>query len=180
MLSPIEDEKNHTPDVLEPTIAEQPSIAIRSKKVLPKQSSLGAMLKDIHQDVVADHQESILEFNDESVQLIWKEFLEINKGKLQHAFLSVAEKQLPVLDGEVITFTETNNISLELLQLYKMDILSFFRTRINSKNASLSFKLLKNDQDQKAYKTPKDRLKDMIVDNASVLKFIEKLDLNEY
>jgi hypothetical protein len=93
--------------------------------------------------------------------------------------LSVAEKQTPSLNGEVITFIETNNISLELLQLHKMDILGYYRKKTTSVSASLEFKLQRNEI-RKDYKTPKDRLRDMIKENPAVLKLIEKLDLNEY
>jgi hypothetical protein len=137
------------------------------------------MISEIHKEVVAGKEENKTELTEETVEIIWKEFLSEHKGKLQNAFMSVAEKQIPKLLGDVITFTESNNISLELLQLHKMDILGYFRKKTTSPTASLDFKLLRNDK-QKNYKTPKDRLKDMIQDNPSVLKLIEKLDLNEY
>ena len=40
------------------------------------------------------------------------------------------------------------------------------------------FLLKKNEKEQKNYKTTKDRLKDMIDDNAAVLKLLEKFELN--
>ena len=168
-------------------IAEEPRLSIpipdhsnRPKKELPKQSSLGTMMKEIHKEVITGKEENKIDLSAETVVLIWKEFLVEHKDKLQNAFLGAAIKQTPHLVGEKITFTETNNISLELLQLHKLDILSFFRKRTTNINTSLDFKLQRNESNQKTYKTKKDRLKDMITENSSVLKLIEKLDLNEY
>lgn len=153
--------------------------AFRPKKELPKQSALGALMREVHKEVRKENEADKVELNAESVVSIWKEFLVENKGKLQPSFMSVAETHIPVLEAEQIVFTDKNNVSLELLQLCKMDILAYYRKRTTSVTASLDFRLQKKEV-QKNYKTAKDRLKEMIVDNPAVLKLIEKLDLNEY
>lgn len=162
-------------------LVEEPRINSSSnkpKKELPRQSALGAMMKEIHKENIVKKTEDKIELNEETVLPLWKEFLAENKERLQNAFLSVAEKQTPQYIEEKITFIETNNISLELLQLHKIDIVSYFMKRTTSSFVRLDFKLNRKESISKNYKTPRDRLKDMIAQNPSVLKLIEKFDLN--
>ncbi len=168
-------------ELLTENLVEEPRINSSSnkpKKELPRQSALGAMMKEIHKENVVKKMEEKVELNEETVLPLWKEFLSENKERLQNAFLSVAEKQTPQYTDEKITFIETNNISLELLQLHKIDIVSYFMKRTTSSFVRLDFKLNRKESTSKNYKTPRDRLKDMIAQNPSVLKLIEKFDLN--
>jgi hypothetical protein len=160
------------------TTYDLPLTTPKPKRELPKSSSIGNMLKDIHQEVVQENKEVKVELTEESLPELWTQFLSENREKLQNAFLSVAERQKPLLaDGE-ITFIETNNISLELLQLHKIDIVSFFIKKTTSPTVHLNFKLNKKEELTKNYKTAKDRLKDMIDENPAVLELIKKLELS--
>ncbi|MDB5228453.1 MAG: hypothetical protein JWN78_2646 [Bacteroidota bacterium] len=150
----------------------------KPKKELPRQSALGAMMKEVHKENAAKKTEDKLELNEETVLPLWKEFLVENKERLQNAFLSVAERQSPTYTDEKITFIETNNISLELLQLHKIDIVTYFMKRTTAPFVRLDFKLNRAATSGRTYKTPRERLKDMIERNPSVLKLIEKFDLN--
>lgn len=150
----------------------------KPRKELPKQSSLGAIFREIHEEVKPLAEEKKIILDADTVQSVWRDFLKENKDKLQNAFYSVAEKQVPQLAGDTITFTETNNISLELLQLHKMDIVRYFMAKTTSPVVQLFFKLDRKETEEKSYKTPKDRLKDMLDSNPAVLKLIEKFDLN--
>lgn len=152
----------------------------KPKRELPKSSTIGSLYKDIHQEVIIVNDENKVELNTENVFSIWKEFLEENKEKLQNSFLSAAQEQVPELVEDKVTFTLSNNISLEMLQLHKMDITAYFRKKTNSTTVVPDFILKRDMSQQKNYKTSKDRLKDMIAENGAVLKLIEKLDLNEY
>lgn len=153
---------------------------VKPKRELPKSSTIGSLYKDIHQEVVIVNDENKVELNTENVFSIWKEFLEENKEKLQNSFLSAAQEQVPELVEDKVTFTVSNNISLEMLQLHKMDITAYFRKKTTSTTVVPDFILKRDMSQQKNYKTSKDRLKDMIAENGAVLKLIEKLDLNEY
>ncbi len=152
----------------------------KPKRELPKSSTIGSLYKDIHQEVIIVNDENKVELNTENVFSIWKEFLEENKEKLQNSFLSAAQEQVPDLVEDKVTFTVSNNISLEMLQLHKMDITAYFRKKTTSTTVVPDFILKRDMSQQKNYKTSKDRLKDMIAENGAVLKLIEKLDLNEY
>lgn len=152
----------------------------KPKRELPKSSTIGSLYKDIHQEVIIVNDENKVELNTENVFSIWKEFLEENKEKLQNSFLSAAQEQVPELVEDKVTFTLSNNISLEMLQLHKMDITAYFRKKTTSTTVVPDFILKRDMSQQKNYKTSKDRLKDMIAENGAVLKLIEKLDLNEY
>lgn len=136
------------------------------------------MLKDIHQDVVIENKEKKVELNEDSLLVLWKDFLTENSSKLQNAFLSVAERQTPKLLNDEITFIETNNISLELLQLHKIDIVSYFIKKTTSSTVHLKFVLDRKEEAVKNYKTPKDRLKEMIDNNPAVLELIKKFELS--
>ncbi len=135
------------------------------------------MLKEIHQDVTVKNNIQKIELTEVTVQLLWKEFLKDNKNKLQNAFLSVAERQIPTLVDNQITFIETNNISLELLQLHKIDIVSYYIQHTTSSMVELKFQLDRKIELTKNYKTPKDRLKEMIEENPAVFELIKKLEL---
>lgn len=150
----------------------------KPKRELPKSSSIGNMLKDIHQNVVVENKETKVDLTEESLLVLWKDFLSENKQKLQNAFLSVAERQIPKFIDNEISFIETNNISLELLQLHKIDIVTYFIKKTTSPTVHLKFQLDKKVDTSKNYKTPKDRLKEMIETNPSVLELIKKLELN--
>ena len=150
----------------------------KPKRELPKSSSIGNMLKDIHQEVVVENKETKIVLTAESLAVLWNEFINTDREKLQNAFLSVAERQQPQLIDDEITFVESNNISLQMLQLHKMEITSFFIKKTTSPSISLIFKLDKKEDLTKSYKTPKDRLKEMIDVNPAVLELIKKLELN--
>lgn len=150
----------------------------KTKRELPKSSSLGAMFKEIHNEVVVEVIDDKVDLNIENLQALWSRFLEENKTTLQNAFMNVALTQIPELKEDSIVFTLTNNVSLQMLQLHKMDITAYFRKRTTSTNVVPEFVLKKNETEQKNYKTNKDRLKDMIDDNAAVLKLLEKFELN--
>ncbi len=150
----------------------------KTKRELPKSSSLGAMFKEIHNEVIVEIDDDKLDLNIENLQALWSRFLEENKTTLQNAFMNVALTQIPELKEDSIVFTLTNNVSLQMLQLHKMDITAYFRKRTTSSNVVPEFLLKKNEKEQKNYKTTKDRLKDMIDDNAAVLKLLEKFELN--
>lgn len=136
------------------------------------------MFKEIHKEVVAVQDENKVELTEENVQSIWENFLADNRDKLQNAFLSAAQNQTPQLMEDKVTFTASNNVSLEMLQLHKMDITAYFRKKTTSTTVVPDFKLQRDESQVKNYKTTKDRLKEMIDANASVLKLIEKFDLN--
>ena len=152
--------------------------AKKTKRELPKSSSLGAMFKEIHNEVIIEIDDDKVDLNIENLQALWSRFLEENKATLQNAFMNVALTQIPELIEDKIVFTLTNNVSLQMLQLHKMDITAYFRKRTTSTTVVPEFILKKNETEQKNYKTTKDRLKDMIDDNAAVLKLIEKFELN--
>jgi len=136
------------------------------------------MFKEIHTDVVVEKDDNKVELTEENLQQLWSSFLEENKTTLQNAFMSVAITQVPALIEDKIVFTITNNISLEMMQLHKMDITSYFRKVTTSTTVVPDFQLKRNDNQPKNYKTSKDRLKDMIDSNNAVLKLIQKFDLN--
>lgn len=150
----------------------------KPKRELPKSSTLGSMFKEIHKEVVIEVDHNKVDLTSDNIQSIWKEFLEENKATLQNAFMSVAINQTPELIEDKIVFVLTNNISSELLQLHKMDITSYFRKRTTSTTVVPKFVMKKSENQQKNYKTTKDRLKDMIDANNAVLKLIEKFELN--
>jgi hypothetical protein len=150
----------------------------KPKRELPKSSTLGSMFKEIHTEVVIEVDHNKVDLTSDNIQSIWKEFLEENKATLQNAFMSVAINQTPELIEDKIVFVLTNNISSELLQLHKMDITSYFRKRTTSTIVVPEFVMKKSENQQKNYKTTKDRLKDMIDANNAVLKLIEKFELN--
>jgi hypothetical protein len=151
---------------------------VKPKRELPKSSSLGSMFKEIHKEVVTVQDDNKVELTEENLQSIWENFLSEHKDKLQNAFLSAAQNQIPKLDEDKVVFTASNNVSLEMLQLHKMDITSYFRKATTSTTVVPFFKLQKDESQTKNYKTSKDRLKDMIESNVAVLKLIEKFDLN--
>lgn len=136
------------------------------------------MLKDIHQDVVVENKETKIDLTEESLPILWSQFLNTDREKLQNAFLSVADRQQPQLLNDEIAFIESNNISLQMLQLHKLEITRFFLKKTTSPSVNLIFKLDKKEEVTKSFKTPKDRLKEMIDVNAAVLELIKKLELN--
>lgn len=136
------------------------------------------MFKEIHKEVVTVQDDNKVELTEENLQSIWENFLNEHKDKLQNAFLSAAQNQTPRLDEDRVVFTASNNVSLEMLQLHKMDITTYFRKVTTSTTVVPFFKLQKDESQTKNYKTAKDRLKDMIESNEAVLKLIEKFDLN--
>lgn len=164
----------------EPNLESQISnhTTIKPKRELPKSSTLGSMLKEIHNEVVVETVDDKVDLNIENLQTLWSNFLEENKTTLQNAFMNVALTQIPELIEDKIVFVLTNNVSLQMLQLHKMDITAYFRKRTTSTTVVPEFILKKNETEQKNYKTTKDRLKDMIDENNAVLKLIEKFELN--
>ncbi len=153
-------------------------LTTKVKRELPKTSTMGSMFKEIHKEVVSVKDENKTELTEENTQTIWKDFLSENKDKLQNAFLSAAQNQIPKLIEDKVTFIASNNVSLEMLQLHKMDITTYFRKRTTSTTVTPHFVLQRDESHVKNYKTAKDRLKDMIDSNGAVLKLIEKFDLN--
>jgi len=149
----------------------------KPKRALPRSSAIGSMFKEIHKEYVAEEDSYKIELTQETVEVLWEDFLKENKDKLQNAFLNAAKGQLPQLIEDKVTFIATNNVSLEMLQLHKMDITTFFRKRTTSTTVSPDFILLRDEQ-VKNYQTPKDRLKEMIDANPAVLTLIQKFDLN--
>ncbi|MEN9448176.1 MAG: hypothetical protein RJA25_1466 [Bacteroidota bacterium] len=135
------------------------------------------MLKNVHKEYIVEQENDKVELTPENVAYLWKNFLEENKNNLQNAFLNVAQHQQPILEEDKLTFTVTNNISLEMLQLHKMEITLYFRKYSTSSTIAPDFILQKSDT-TKDYKTPKDRLKDMIDNNPAVLNLIQKFNLN--
>lgn len=135
------------------------------------------MFKEIHKEYVAEQDANKIELTPETIQPIWEDFLRENRDKLQNAFLNAAQGQVPQLIEDRVTFTATNNVSMEMLQLHKMDITAYFRKRTTSATVTPDFKLQREEQ-VKNYKTPKDRLKEMIDTNPAVLNLIQKFDLN--
>ena len=167
----IEKGKTNSTTPVSPLKSEKP------KRELPKSSSIGAMLKNVHKEYIVEQENDKVELTPENVAYLWKNFLEENKNNLQNAFLNVAQHQQPILEEDKLTFTVTNNISLEMLQLHKMEITLYFRKYSTSSTIAPDFILQKSDT-TKDYKTPKDRLKDMIDNNPAVLNLIQKFNLN--
>lgn len=151
--------------------------SVKRKRELPKSSSLGDMFKDLHKAHIIEDKIQKVELTIENLQILWTEFLDKNKETLQNTFMNVAREQNPQLIEEKIVFTASNNISLEMLQLHKMDIATYLRNHTTSTVIALEFVLQKTEH-TKEYKNPKDRLKDIINTNPAVLNFIQKFDLN--
>jgi len=144
---------------------------------LPTASSLGSIFKNIHEKVETEDDTHKVALTKENVVELWKQFLEDNKQNLQNAFLSVALLQVPMLVDDRVTFTLTNNISYEMMQLHGTDITVFYREKTTHRTVSPHFILIKEESTTKSYKTDKDRLGEMIEKNSAVLKLIEKFNL---
>lgn len=166
--------------VMNPSVNKEQQTTQGSKRELPKSSGLGSMFKDINKHIVVVEKKQKVELTADNVEELWKNFLAEGKQHLQPAFLNVAQTQKPVLVNDKIQFTLTNNISLEILQLHKLDITSYYRNHTSNNTVVPEFILLRDPNATKQYKTNKDRLKDMIDKNPVVLKLLEKFDLNEY
>lgn len=166
------------PQMVQKGATEPQVAALKPKRELPKRSAMSALLNEIHKEEVEEQDLNKVELTAANLQGIWGDFLKENKDKLQNAFLSAAQHQVPVLIEDRVTFTASNNVSLEMLQLHKMDITTYFRKRTTSTTVVPDFILNREETQAKNYKTAKDRLKDMIDANAAVLKLIEKFDLN--
>lgn len=136
------------------------------------------MFKDLDKQVVSETNDDKIELNETNVLLIWQNFLNEHKDNLQNAFMNAAKNQQPKLEDDKIILTATNNVTIEFLQLHRMDITAYFRKKTYSQTVAPDFRLERDTSSLKNYKTPKDRLKDMIENNGAVLKLIEKFDLN--
>jgi hypothetical protein len=138
---------------------------------------MGSMLKEVNEHISAKKSdENKIELTPESLPELWQAFLEHIRVKAQSSFMSVAEKQVPLLEEHLIVFTESNNISLELLQLHKREITSYFIAKTTAK-VHLDFRLSKK-REIKTHKPAKERLREMIASNEAVNKLIQKFDLN--
>lgn len=166
--------------VVEPSVNKVPPATQKPKRELPKSSDLGSMFKDINKQIVIEEKKQKVALTVDNVEELWNNFLAEGKQHLQPAFLNVAQTQKPILVNDKIQFTLTNNISLELLQLHKLDITSYYRNHTSNTTVVPEFILLRDPNAAKTYKTNRDRLKDMIDKNPVVLKLLEKFDLNEY
>ncbi|MFN8237901.1 MAG: hypothetical protein U0T77_06990 [Chitinophagales bacterium] len=151
----------------------------KPKRELPKSSSLGSIRNELHQERAIGAAENKVELTVENLLVLWRSFLDENKERLQSSFMNVAERQVPQIVQEKVVFTESNNVSLEILQLHKTDIVSYLIKKTTAPTVHLEFVLQRKDeQPAKMYKTQKERLKEMIEKNEAVLKLIEKFDLN--
>ena len=152
-------------------------VAEPKRKILPNRSSMGSLLKEVNEHIAAKKpDENRMELTPESLPELWKTFLEHIRVKAQTSFMSVAEKQQPTLEEHLIVFTESNNISLELLQLHKTEITTYFISKTTAK-VHLDFRLSKQ-REIKSHKPAKERLREMIANNESVTRLIQKFDLN--
>ena len=172
----------HKTETINNTAAEKLIVANKNteskpRRELPKTSTIGEMFKEIHKEVVVEQNHNKIELTEASTLLLWSEFLIQHKDKLQNAFINAANAHTPILIGDRITFNATNNVSLEMLQLHKMDITAFFRNRTTSTTVSPDFILQRSEQ-VITYRTSKDRLKEMIDDNPAILNLIQKFELN--
>lgn len=158
-------------------LIEENTTIVKKKRELPKSSSMGAIFKEIHKEYVSNDTNLKIELTSETIQQLWNSFLDENKNTLQNSFLNVAQSQMPQLVEDKIVFTVSNNISLELLQLHKIDITMYFRKHTTSVTVAPDF-ILQREEQIKVFKSPKERLKDIIDLNPSVLNLIQKLDLN--
>jgi len=156
---------------------EENATVLKKKRELPKSSSMGAIFKGIHEEYVSTDTIPKIELTHETTQQLWRAFLEENKNTLQNSFLNAAQEQVPQLIEDRIVFTVTNNISLELLQLHKMDITMYFRKYTTSVTVAPDF-ILQREEQTKVFKSQKERLKEIIEINPAVLNLIQKLDLN--
>lgn len=156
---------------------EENTTTVKKKRELPKSSSMGAIFKGLHEEYVSTDTNLKVELTPETTQQLWNSFLAENKNTLQNSFLNAAQGQVPQLVEDKIVFIVSNNISLELLQLHKMDITMYFRKHTTSVNVAPDF-ILQREEQIKVFKSPKERLKDIIDVNPAVLNLIQKLDLN--
>jgi len=151
----------------------------KPKRELPKSSSLGSIRSELHKERVTGTEENKVELTTENMLVLWRNFLDENKERLQSSFLNVAERQVPQIVHDKVVFTESNNVSLEILQLHKSDIVSYLIKKSTAPTIHLDFILQRKEEiPVKTYKTQKERLKEMIEKNNAVLKLIEKFDLN--
>ena len=164
-------------EITEPVAITPTAVAEPRRKILPSKSSMGSLLKEVNEQIsVKKSDEHRIELTSDSLLELWKAFLEYIRHKAQNSFMSVAEEQKPVLEEELIVFTVPNNISLEMLQLHKTEITTYFLSKTTAK-VQLDFRLLKKAE-TKVYKPAKERLREMIDSNEAVNKLIQKFDLN--
>lgn len=158
--------------------AEPLAVAAGKRKILPSRSGIGSLLKEVKDDIsVKRTDENRIELTTDVLPDLWQSFLDDIRHKAQHSFMSVAESQKPDLQAETIVFSVPNNISLEMLQLHKSEIMTYFLSKTTAK-VQLEFLLVKKEESTRIYRSPKDRLKDMAAVNAAVNKLIQKFDLN--
>lgn len=140
---------------------------------------MGSIRNELHQERTAGMEETKVELTLDNLLVLWRDFLDENKDRLQSSFLNIAERQTPQIVEDKVVFTESNNVSLEILQLHKSDIVSYLIRKTKAAAVQLDFVLHRKEEPAaKTYKTQKERLKEMIDSNNAVLKLIERFDLN--
>ena len=148
------------------------------RKILPNRTGIGSLLKEVKEEIsVRRTDENRIELTIDSLPGLWKAFLDDIRNKAQQSFLSVANSQQPDLQEETIIFSVPNNISLEMLQLHKTEIMTYFLARTTAK-VQLEFRLVKKEETARTYRSPKERLREMAQANDAVNKLIQKFDLN--
>lgn len=163
----------------QPVVQEAPPPAAEGKrKILPTRPGIGSLLKEVKEEIsVKRTDENKVELTADSLPGLWKQFLDEIRHKAQHSFLSVADSQQPDLQEETIIFSVPNNISLEMLQLHKTEIMTFIIAKTTAK-VQLDFRLDKKEEAVRTYRSPKERLREMANANDAVNKLIQKFDLN--
>jgi hypothetical protein len=147
-----------------------------AKKILAKKSSLTSIIAEINDDKNIQQKEKP-ELNSENIVAFWDEYISFIKPNAQNSYLNIIQNQQPVFEKNKILVTASSNINLEMMQLNKSSIITFFLEHTNTKQLELEIVLQKPKNEEPVYKVPRERAKELYESNESVRYLIQKFDL---
>ena len=162
------------------TIPNQAVIEKATRKKLKSKTSIASLLKDANSEILLEEDNSHqVVLNQENLNKLWKDFIDSIRTSAQSSFVSVAERQQPLLENGTIFFKEDNNIALEMLKLQKMELIRFLLHHTTENIIPIEFILEKpDDAEEVKYKRPIDRLEELIQENEHIKSFIKEFELD--
>lgn len=162
------------------TIPNQAVIEKATRKKLKSKTSIASLLKDANSEILLEEDNSHqVVLNQENLNKLWKDFIDSIRASAQSSFVSVAERQQPLLENGTIFFKEDNNIALEMLKLQKMELIRFLLHHTTENIIPIEFILEKpDDAEEVKYKRPIDRLEELIQENEHIKSFIKEFELD--
>ncbi len=147
------------------------------EKAVEKELSTPNVLEIDHNEQAEETETGSYIFNDENLQILWKQFLGNLAEKGLQSLYDIVYDKLPSLENKTIRLVADSSVEKTLIEKDSIAISSFLKSNFQDKSFNFEIAVEEDESKQKVILNQKDKYLKMVKANPLLLQLKENLDL---